>query len=45
MPRFYFDLELGMGYQCDDCDHELGSLKAAERDTVRTAGEIARVRL
>jgi hypothetical protein len=45
MPRFYIDLVLGMDYLCDDCGHELCSPKAAERDPMHTAGEIARTRL
>ncbi|MBQ0820808.1 hypothetical protein KBI52_11385 [Microvirga sp. HBU67558] len=45
MPRFYFDLVLGMDYLRDDDGHELGSLQAAERDAMHTAGEIARSRL
>lgn len=45
MPRFYFDLFLGSHSDLDEEGHEIISIRAAETEAVRTAGELARDRL
>lgn len=41
MPRFYFDVSAGGHFTRDDEGLEMESIKAAEDQAVRTAGEIA----
>jgi hypothetical protein len=45
MPRFYFDLLLGSHSNIDLEGHEIGSLRAAEIEALRSAGELARDQL
>ena len=45
MPRFYFDLFVGSASNCDEAGYEIGSMKAAEIEARRSAGELARERL
>ncbi|MGO4523654.1 hypothetical protein AB4097_02185 [Microvirga sp. 2MCAF35] len=44
MPRFYLDLFLGSQSNLDEEGHEIGSLRAAEIEALRTAGELAKDR-
>jgi hypothetical protein len=45
MPRFYFDLFLGSDFNRDEVGSEVGSLRAAEIELMRTAADLTRDRL
>ncbi|WP_262272424.1 DUF6894 family protein [Microvirga yunnanensis] len=45
MPRFHFDLFMGTHGNLDEEGHEVVSLRAAELQALRSAGELARDRL
>jgi hypothetical protein len=45
MARFYFDLFLGLDFSRDEIGSEVGSLRAAEVDVMRTAADLTRDRL
>jgi hypothetical protein len=45
MPRFYFDLFLGSDFTRDEVGSEIGSLRAAEIEVMRTAADLTRDRL
>jgi hypothetical protein len=45
MARFYFDLFLGSDFSRDEVGSEVGSLRAAEIEVMRTAADLTRDRL
>jgi hypothetical protein len=45
MSRFYFDLFLGSDFSRDEVGSEVGSLRAAEIEVMRTAADLTRDRL
>ena len=45
MARFYFDLFLGSDFSRDEIGSEVGSLRAAEVEVMRTAADLTRDRL
>jgi hypothetical protein len=45
MPHFYFDLFLGSDFNRDEIGSEIGSLRAAEIEVMRTAADLTRDRL
>jgi uncharacterized protein DUF6894 len=45
MPRFYFDLFLGSDFNRDAVGSNVGSLRAAEIEVMRTAADLTRDRL